>query len=135
MISLFRELVCEVYGITTDEFNSRTKARNVVEARVLFYKLCCKAKIVDKEAVMFMGRTIQSSYIYKDLLDGKLSESEDFNQKYRRCLPMFYQIVNKCKNSSATHSITKYTKAEELMILRAMMNATRYMRTYGMVRR
>lgn len=128
MISIFRELVCEVYGITTDEFNSRSKLRHIVEARALFYKLCIDAGIGNKEAVMFMGRSIQSTRTYQEILAGRVSEA--FKEKYAVCRPMFWMVVRRYKNPSTVHPITRYTKAEELMMLKAIMGAIRFMRRY-----
>lgn len=129
MISLFRELVCEVYGISTREFNSRSKRRHIVEARTLFYALCLDANMVDKEIVTFMGRSIQSTRTYQEMLRSK--HSERYIKNYKRCKPQVRQIMRICKNSSAVHPITRYTKAEEFMMLQAMFEARKFMLSYG----
>lgn len=128
MLSLFREIVCETYGITDVEFNSRSKVRRIVEARLLFYKICMEAGIVNKQALAFMGRTTQSARTYQDMLAGDPTES--FRKNYEQCKPMAQLIVNRYKKSPTTHLITRYTKAEELMILKAIADAKRYMRHY-----
>lgn len=125
---MLRQLVCEVCGITVDEINSRSRERHLSKARALFYKLCVDAGIGNKEAVFFLGRSKQSITIYQKMLAGSLSKSEDFADKYARCVLLARQI--KKNPPASTHAITTYTKTEELMMLAAIASAKRFMRHY-----
>lgn len=129
MISLFRDVVCEAYGITINEFDTAKKSLPVIEARILLYEFCIEEDISQKEIFMFMGRNVKTTQVYKDMVDGIVSDT--FKKKYGVCKPYIRMISDRYKNPSAIHPIARYTRAEELRIMKAVISAIRYMRHYG----
>tara|TARA_R110000803_G_scaffold155929_1_gene220506 strand:- start:448 stop:762 length:315 start_codon:yes stop_codon:yes gene_type:complete len=93
IFNLYVKLICDGTGLVKDQLFSPLKNRDLIQARILLYKLCYDRPMTIKQIVSFMkerGFIISYETVRKSIIKTtsllKSKSDKDFNDFFNRCL-------------------------------------------------